>query len=328
MLTLAEILTNSYATDAQPIVDEFGKSSYLLTNMPFDATAVVGRSGGAWKYDYYRVSTQMDAHTRPVNTDFTADDAAKVTKKEVELAIFGGLYKQDRATLNVNEPYGDQVAFQTAQKIKAMTAKFNDLFINGDSATDANAFDGLSVILADEGREYNTDSVIDLSTAAAIEANWKDFLDQYIEYTEDFDGKPSAHLTNTKGVTRLRQIGLRADLWSKADVTSLGSAWAGFLDGVPVIDMQQLPNSTDPVVKIYNATIGSDDFTGLSDIYTVRFGLDGVHAVAPADQGRTFMIYPPANDSAAIKIWSYEMIVAAVVKSTKSAKVFRNIKVQ
>lgn len=56
----------------------------------------------------------------------------------------------------------NQVAFQSEQKLKATKALFSDTFINGDSATDSKAFDGLDKALIGTSTEFNTTTAIDL----------------------------------------------------------------------------------------------------------------------------------------------------------------------
>lgn len=66
-----------------------------------------------------------------------------------------------------------------------------------------------------------------------------------------------------------------------------------------------------------------------TDIYVVRLGLDGLHAVSPQDQnvGLT-TILPDFNTAGAVKKGEVEMVGAVVLKSSKAAAVLRGIKVK
>jgi len=67
---------------------------------------------------------------------------------------------------------------------------------------------------------------------------------------------------------------------------------------------------------------------GLTDLYAVRFGLDGFHAVSTV--GQLVQVYRPNYAlPGAVKTGEVEMgPLAGVLKSTRAAAVLRNIKVQ
>jgi hypothetical protein len=70
------------------------------------------------------------------------------------------------------------------------------------------------------------------------------------------------------------------------------------------------------------------NITNLADLYAVRFGLDGVHGVAMAGQPLVQTWLPDYSTAGAVKTGETEMgPLAVVVKRTKAAAVFRNIKV-
>ncbi|MFX7690393.1 hypothetical protein ABTJ45_20420, partial [Acinetobacter baumannii] len=84
----------------------------------------------------------------------------------VDLKIFGGKFDIDRVVASINGLI-DEVQFQLQQKVKATRALFHDTFINGDSAVDANAFDGIDKAVTGTSTEYNTSTAIDLSSSTA-----------------------------------------------------------------------------------------------------------------------------------------------------------------
>lgn len=67
--------------------------------------------------------------------------------------------------------------------------------------------------------------------------------------------------------------------------------------------------------------------SGTTDIYVVRLGLDGLHAVSPQGQnvGLT-TILPNFDDAGAVKKGEVELVGAVALKSTKAASVLRGIK--
>lgn len=70
------------------------------------------------------------------------------------------------------------------------------------------------------------------------------------------------------------------------------------------------------------------DYSGLTDLYAARFGLDGFHAVSTV--GQLVQVYRPNyNLPGAVKTGEVEMgPLAGVLKATRAAAVLRNIKVQ
>ena len=151
-LTLAQYKAMQAEALAAQVVDEFRTGSPLLDVLPFDNTAYPASGGAGWTYTYSRLTTQPNAGTRAVNSEFAAQEAA-TQKFTVDLAILGGAFEVDRVMANVPH-FGSLITFQLQQKIKAATAAFNHYFINGDVATDPNGFDGLSKVLTGTSQEY------------------------------------------------------------------------------------------------------------------------------------------------------------------------------
>lgn len=169
-VTLAESKKNVQDDLQLGVIDEFRKSNWILDHITFD-DAVSPTGGGATPtYSYTRLKTQPTAAFRAINTEYTPSEVTK-ERHSVDIKVFGGAYEIDRVIANMGGIVSE-VELQQAQKIKAAQALFNDTFINGDSAVDTNAFDGLDKALTGSSTEYNTgDSVIDLSTSQLVTDN-------------------------------------------------------------------------------------------------------------------------------------------------------------
>lgn len=76
------------------------------------------------------------------------------------------------------------------------------------------------------------------------------------------------------------------------------------------------------------AVTGTTAVTGLTDIYAVRLGLDGFHAVSLAGTPLVQAWPPDFTSAGAVKKGEVEMVAAVALKATKAAAVYRNIKVQ
>ena len=125
------------------IIDEFAKSSFILNNITFDDCVSPVGGGATLTYGYTRLITQPTAAFRSVNSEYAPHEVQK-QRYTTDLKVFGGAYEIDRIIAGMGG-IADEVALQSAQKVKAASALFSDTIINGNSSTDANVFDGLDV---------------------------------------------------------------------------------------------------------------------------------------------------------------------------------------
>ena len=177
------------------VIDEFRKSP-LMDAMVFD-DCVKPQGGNSLTYVYNRVSTYPTAEGREINQEYVTKDVAKTEQITTNLKVFGGAFDLDRVLINnEKQVVTNQLVFQMDQKIKAVRALFNDWFVNGDSSTDQKAFDGLNKAIKDTNTDHTLKTVLDMSSAEAIEKNWKAFL-YYIRQTlKLMDGTPDIMVVN------------------------------------------------------------------------------------------------------------------------------------
>lgn len=328
-ITLAQAKLNTQDDIQRGVIDEFRKSSFILDNIIFDDAVTPGTNGATLTYGYTRLITQPTASFRAVNTEYAPQHVEK-QRYTVELKVFGGSFEIDRVLANVGGLV-DEVQLQLQQKVKAARALFHDTVINGDSAVDANAFDGLNKAIAGSSTEFGATSYIDLSTSAALDQNYKVFMDQLDEFLSLLDEKPSALMGNSKLITKIKAVARRAGYLTQSE-DAFGRKVDAY-DGIPLIDLGAKPGSNDPVVPIVSrdpdgagTTYGT--ITGLTDLYAVRFGMDAFHGVSMAGQPLIRTWLPDFNTAGAVKKGEVEMVAAVALKATKAAGVFRNIKVQ
>jgi hypothetical protein len=92
-------------------------------------------------------------------------------------------------------------------------------------------------------------------------------------------------------------------------------------------DGAALTGGTTPAVVV--TATGDNIGTGLTDLYAVRFGLDGFHGVSTVGGQIVSQFMPDFTTALAVKRGEVEMgPVAVALKATKAAAVFRNIKVR
>lgn len=315
-VTLAEAKKNVQDALQLGVIDEFRKSNYLLDNLPF-ADVVSPTGGGATlTYGYTRITTQPTAAFRAINVPYNSQEVAK-TRYTVDLKIFGGSFDIDRIIAGMGG-IANEVTLQMQQKIKAAQALFNDTVINGDSAVDVNAFDGLEKALTGSSTEYVPAANIVLDSSTNLDANYKAFLDVLDEFLMGLDGQPSAILGNLKLIAKIRAVARRAGMYmtTKNDFGQQVEMYGN----IPIIDLGAKPGSTDPVSGI--------DAGGLTSLYAVRMGLDGFHGISMAGQPPVKAWLPDYSTSGPVKTGEVEMVAAIALKATKSAGVLRKIKVQ
>ncbi|WP_444219095.1 major capsid protein [Dialister succinatiphilus] len=314
-VTLEQAKLNVQDDLQKAVIDEFQKSNWLWANLQFENVVNPSGGGATLTYAYLRVKTQPTAAFRAINEEYTAQEATK-EKITADLAIFGGSYKIDRIIARMA---GDEVAFQASQKIKAASALFNETVINGDTATNTKAFDGLEKALTGSSTEVKPATAIDLSGSSEMDTNYKSFLDAVDEMLGNMDGTPSALLMGSKMYNKFRGVIRRATAYQETK-DAFGRIIPMY-DGIPLVDLGAKSGSNDPVVAI-------DGTAGTTSIYAVRLGLDGLHAISLAGPSPVSANLPDFSKSGAVKEGDVEMVAAIALKATKAAAVLRNIKVK
>lgn len=314
-ITLAEAKKNVQDHLTLGVIDEFRKNNFLLDNLTFDDAVSPTGGGATLTYGYTRLITQPTAQFRAVNEEYTSQEVSK-QRYNVDLKVFGGAFEIDRIIAGMGGIVSE-VQLQMQQKIKAAQALFNDTVINGDSAVDAKAFDGLEKALTGSSTEYKP-GTIDLSTSDAVTENFVAFLDELDEFLMGLDGTPSAILGNTKLIAKIRAAARRAGTY-----TTTRNDFGGQVEsynGIPLVDLGAKAGSNDPIV----GTNGN----GETSLYAVRLGLDGFHGVSMAGHPPVRTWLPDFSTAGAVKKGEVEMVSAVALKATKAAGVMRGIKVQ
>ena len=315
-VTLAEAKKNVQDDLQMGVYDEFAKSSFIMNNITFDDVVSPTGGGTTMTYGYTRLKTQPTADFREVNSEYTPQEVTK-ERHNVDLKIFGGTFQIDRVIAGMGGIVSE-VELQMKQKIKAASALFNDTVINGDSATNSKAFDGLDKAVTGSSTEFVPTAVIDLSDSAAVDANWKTFLDLLDEFLMGLNGTPSMIAGNTKLIAKIKAIARRAGQYQITQ-NGFGQQVESYA-GIPLVDLGAKAGTNDPVSKINGQ--------GETSLYAVRFGMDGFHAVAPTGNALIKTWLPDFKTSGAVKTGEVEMIAAVALKTTKAAGIFRKIKVK
>ena len=329
MITLAQAKVGMANKVVQQVIDEFRRSSLLLDRMTFDDSVSPGTGGSTLTYGYVRLKTPAQAGFRALNEEYTAQVADR-EEKSVNLKIFGGSFDIDRVVAETSGAI-DEVQFQLNEKIKAAANLFHYTVINGDSAVNSKAFDGLDKALVGSSTEIGTDTYIDLSDSAAVDTNYKKALDELDNFLAELDGKPSFLLGNSKLMTKIKAVARRAG-YLTASEDAFGRKVDAY-DGIPLLDLGSFVNIGGvavPVTAIVDTRKpdGSTVVTGLTDLYAVRLGLDGFHGATVTGNKVISTFLPDFKTPGAVKTGEVEMVAAVALKATRAAGVLRNFKVR
>lgn len=296
------------------VIDEFRKDA-LMDLMLFD-DCVSLNGGSTLNYVYQRIKTLPQAGFRAINSEYESQevDTQDYTAK---LKVFGGKFSIDRVIQNNVKGITDQLTLQLNQKIQATKALFSDTFINGDSATNANAFDGLDKAVTGSTTELTPASAIDLSTTAALDSNYRAFLDLLRKVKARMDSDADVMLVNREMFAIFQSICDRVTSFqqTKNDLGAEVVKWGN----TTIVKLGDKPGTSNPVIPTDNS--------GLTSVYFARIAEDGVHAVTPQGTNIINTYLPNFKDPGAVKSGEVEMVACMALKATRAAGVLRNIKI-
>lgn len=260
-LSLAQAAAQSQNALASGVMQLFPVNSFVLDRINFEEI-----NGNA--YQYFTDSALPGAEFRAVNASY-AESTGSLTSATESLVILGGDADVDRYLQLTRSNLMDQRATQVELKARAVAHKWNDSFINGDTAVDANSFNGLKkrltgaqlLSMGTNGAAINTDS--------ATRQTFFDQLDNLIAAVPGVD----VFITNAAILAKFRSAA-RRETMATSTVDTLGRTVDTY-NGIPVVDIGNKADGT-PIIP-QTETQGSSSVAG--SIYAVNFG-----AGAP-DQG-------------------------------------------
>lgn len=331
-ITLAQAQVNTQSDVDYSVIDNLRRYSWLLDQIVFDDTVTPGTAGGSLTYGYTRLVTAAPASFRAINSEYTPGKATR-QRYSVDLKPFGGAFEVDRVLRNLGPSQTNEVTFQMQQLLTSVRTRFAQELILGDTAVDANGFDGLSKMLTGTTTE-RTATVADWTAATVVtQALAMARLDEVDEWLSTIvpshtgggdQGAPGALppgvkaiLGNTKSITRFKALARWAAMYSE-EKDSLGRKIMSYGDWV-LVDLGDRADGSTPIIPVSSSS---------TDLYAVTFGLDSVHAASSAGNPLVETWLPDFSVSGAVKTGEIEMGPAAlVVKNTKAAGVLRGIDV-
>ncbi len=232
-------------------------TSQILNRTPFEEIA--GRA-----FSYNSEATLPAAAFRAVNAGYTESTGTFTTATE-SLAILGGDYVVDRFLEQTSSgTIASLVAAQRDMKARSVAAKFSDAFINGDTATDANSFNGLRKRLTGAQVISSGANGAAMNTDAGTRTVFLDRLDALVGAVPGCN----ALYANSQVIALLRTV-YRNTTINNYTVDELTGrpvevpTW----QGVPILDAGLKADQT-PVIP-QTETAGTS--TNTSSIYAVRY---------------------------------------------------------
>ncbi|MGW1679386.1 major capsid protein [Saccharopolyspora sp. NPDC002376] len=315
------------------VIDEFRKSSDILDRLTFDDVVNPAGGGGTLTYTYTRLATQPTAAFRAYNAEYAPQNVT-TTRHSTDLHPLGGAFEIDRVLARVGAAAASQVSLNISQKIKAARALFADTVINGDTAVDANSFDGLNKALTGTTTEYLplnngvTTGYVDWTT---IDSKAKALAEmaRVDDWLSSLDERPTVIYGNRKTLALFKMIAAWADQIDKT--TDAFGRPVNAYDGIPLVDLGTKAGNNNPVIGLQSRDADGagtgGQITNLGDLYAVRYGLDGFHGVSMASAPLVQTWLPDFSNAGAVKKGEVEMgPVGVALKATKAAGVLRNIK--
>ncbi len=341
MLKLTDLTVGQDDKVAEKVVDTFIRESEILELLPFDNAVSPSGKGSTLVYGYVQTKVPSQAAFRAIGSEYTPSEAA-LKEMAVKLKIFGGSFQIDRVIKSI-EGKLENMDRQLSEKIRAAVGLFHDTMINGDSATNNLAFDGLDKFLVGTSTEYNTNAAIDLSTMEKLKANADIFYEELLKLINSTGAQ--ALLLNESMKTKIQTVARVLGYKTESEeafgrvVTTIGEGKVRLIDlknkykvtaGEEEDDDAEVTVTEEPIIGIKSRRLGETqtDTTGLTDIYGVRFDVDkGFCGVTITGNKAIDTYLPDFTTPGAVKTGEVEMVAAVALKDTHAAGVLRNIKI-
>lgn len=257
-LTLVEAAKLSQNALQRGVIETFVIEGAVLDQIP-----LLEISGNA--YSYNEEAALPGVEFRAVNAGYT-ESTGTVNQKTESLVILGGDADVDRFIQQTRSNLTDQRAVQTRMKVKAATYKFQDTFINGDVAVDANSFDGLKKRLT--GVQVIDADTNGLAVVGADDAARHTFLDRVDELIAACAGADVLYM-NAAILGKLKSAARRIGGWTQGR-DDFGRTIDAY-NGIPLRDIGKKADGTNiiPQTETQGTAVGIT-----SSIYAVRWGQD------------------------------------------------------
>lgn len=267
-VTLAQSALLSQNMLQRGVIQAFVQESVVLDRIPLEEI-----EGNAYAYD--TEATLPGVEFRAVNAGYT-EATGTVAQATETLVILGGDADVDRYIQQVRSNLSDQRALQTQLKVRALSYKFQDAFINGDVSVDANSFDGLKKRLSGGNViAGGTNGIPILGNGGTDAQTFIDVLDAAIAQVELMgQGPPDAIYMNAAQRTKFRGALRRLLIYTEQRDT-LGQ-YVDQYHGIPILNIGTKADGSQ--ILPFSETQGTSSVA--SSIYVVKWssglGIPGI----------------------------------------------------
>lgn len=202
-----------------------------------------------------------------------AESTGTLEQRVEHISLMGGYIDTDKAIARAKNTIGDARAIQQDMKVKAMTYKFNETFINGDPEVDPEEFKGLLKRVDAIYAEGYTGQLIDVGLGAnrgflydtTARHTMLDKLDELIYAIRGH--KPDYLFMNSKCLLALRSLLRREKLLD--NTRDMFDRVVDIYQGVRLVDIGCDADQTTEIITNAETKGGGTEETS---IYAVRFG--------------------------------------------------------
>jgi hypothetical protein len=332
-ITLAQAALNTLPDIDFSVIDNLRRSSWLWDQIVWDDNAMAG-GDGTLVYGYNRLVSAAAASPRNINEEYIPGKAT-FDQVTVNLKPFGGSFELDRVLRNLGPQATNQVQLQLAQLRKATVVRLEQEIILGDTAVDVRGFDGLSKVLTGTTTE-SLGATLDISAGTILTQPLAmaalDRIDLWLasllpsvgssDFTVPGAVLPGtrAILGNTQSIMRFRALARWAALYTVTR-DDMGRKIEQY-DGWTLVDIGDRMDGSAPIIPTGVSVAGE------TDLYAVNFGEDALHGAILPGVPLLQVFLPNWAESQAVKLTELEVgPLAIVLKNTKTAGVFRKVKV-
>lgn len=254
-MTLAEAAKYTQNDLQRGVLETFVIESPVLDRIPF--LEVQGNA-----YAYNEELALPGVEFRAVNTAYS-ESTGTINPKTETIVILGGDADVDTYLVRTRGNLQDLRAEQTSMKVKAISYKYQDAFINGDTGVDANSFDGLKKRLT--GAQVIAAATDGLPVVGADDAARHTFFDALDALLAAVPGAQALYM-NSLILSKIRSSARRLTIYDQT-VDSFGRKIATY-NGVPMLDIGTKADGS--LIIPQTETQGTSNIA--SSIYAVKFG--------------------------------------------------------
>lgn len=252
-MALTLLQAEMYSTDTlkRGVIETFARNSAVFEMLPFMEIA-----GNAYKYNLEE--TLPGIAFRGVNEAYV-ESAGVINQLSEGLTILGGDVDVDKFLAQTRGNINDLRAIQTEMKSKALALEWTKTFFKGDSAVDANAFDGLEKRITGDQLIYADGA----GTAGAVLS--LALLDELIDAVE---GEPDVLFMSKAMRREVKKLLQASQHYIESGEDSFGRPVATY-GGIPIRVIET--DGAGAEILGFDETVGTDD---TASIYAVKFGAD------------------------------------------------------